>query len=215
MCCRHFIPPFLHLLSFPFLIYFLKTTNISCLSHFLTALALFVWECAPKCVPSSSLFLPLLLLLLLLLSSTRPPPHTHPPIIEADSASRACTRHTRWLQHLECSLGHYSTPHYRKRSRGGDKEEEQQLREKTDLRGNICTSFTFRWSLTLMGLDVSSPVPSLSLLWMQWLDAWLWRRGSGTCCSAAAPAAAALALALGQSRTTLPWASHTLVTFDW
>lgn len=126
MCCRHFTPPFVHLLSFPSPVYFLKTTNISFISHFITALALFVWECAPKCVPSSSLFLPLFLLLLL--SSTRPPPLTHPPIIEADSASRACTRHTRWLQHLECSLGHYSSPHYRKRRRGGDKEEEEQLR---------------------------------------------------------------------------------------
>lgn len=127
MRCRHFTPPFVHLLSFPFSRLFPK--DISFISHFITALALFVWECAPKCVPSSSLFLLLLLLfLLLLLSSTRPPPHTHPPIIEADSASRACTRHTRWLQHLECSLGHYSTPHYRKRRRGGDKEEEEQLR---------------------------------------------------------------------------------------
>lgn len=64
-------------------------------------------------------------------SSSPQPAHHHtpthpPPIIEADSASRACTRHTRWLQHLERSLGHYSTPHYRKRRRGGDKEEEEE-----------------------------------------------------------------------------------------
>lgn len=52
-----------------------------------------------------------------------------------------------------------------------------------------------------MGLDVASPVPSLSLLWMQLLDAWVSRRGSGMCCSAAA-AAAALALAPGQCRST-------------
>lgn len=95
------------LLSFLSAFYFLKTAKIGFISRCTTALTLFVWECASVRVPSS---LPFLLLLLLLLSSTRPPPHT-PPIIEADSASRACTRHTRWLQHLERCLGHYSTPH--------------------------------------------------------------------------------------------------------
>lgn len=124
-----FVRPSAHLLSFLSVFYFLKTAKIGFISRCTTALTLFVWECASVRVPSS---LPFLLLLLLLLSSTRPPPHT-PPIIEADSASRACTRHTRWLQHLERCLGHYSTPHTtgkggeegtrrRRRSSSGDKK---------------------------------------------------------------------------------------------
>lgn len=51
-------------------------------------------------------------------SGTQPAPPTPlllPPIIEADSASQACTRHTRWLQQLERSLGHYGSLHYGKK----------------------------------------------------------------------------------------------------
>lgn len=78
-----------------------------------------VYMCA-----SASLSFSLLLSLTLALNPptiTTPPP----PITKADSASQACTRHTRWLQQLERSLGHYSSPHYRKGRRGGDEKEEE------------------------------------------------------------------------------------------
>lgn len=64
-----------------------------------------------------------------------------------------------------------------------------------------------------MGLDVASPVPSLSLLWMQSLDAWVWRRGEWNvllCCSSCS---ASFGTGTVQIHTA-PWASHTLVTFD-
>lgn len=124
MCCRYFQATFCSSPLIPFSLLFPKDHEHQL---YITLYHGSDFVCMGMCVQMCALFLAV---------SPTPPPilnpptttHPPPPIIEADSASRACTRHTRWLQHLERSLGHYSSPHYRKRRRGGDKEEEEQLR---------------------------------------------------------------------------------------
>lgn len=125
-CCRFFSPHLLSLFASPF--YFqmatLHVSSTSFSSKSMTCVCMGMCVHVYVCVPASSSF-PLLLSLTLALNpptTTTPPP----PIIEADSASQACTRHTRWLQQLERSLGHYSSPHYGKRRRGREEEEEEE-----------------------------------------------------------------------------------------
>lgn len=120
-----FIPPTLPLLPASYPPFISKWHPSTSALHLPLLKVWLVWECVLICMcvyicpvsllsPSSPPWL---------WHSTHPPPLL-PPIIEADSASQACTRHTRWLQQLERSLGHYGSLHYGKRRR----REEEQLR---------------------------------------------------------------------------------------